>query len=984
MNKRLGHYRLWNAVLVMVMLGQPLLPAIEAFGQTRGLEQAIVKANLFPGADAREARALAAGWAQYLEMFGSEAAEELEQHLTCEQAAIEAMQAQAARWAGMRNSLEPSGDALKLAQSLDGLTRLLAESLTGQKALLQDLRGLLRTIKTDVVSLNNGQAVVPEFFARIYEFETNARLLDSAQMLTVQLWNVLLLGQATLATQMDPGEREREACGAMEPSLADQLAKAQDSAARWIKVRQALTAATSQTRGSLDVDREATLLKATLKLADETAAGLRTKTDADSKAHLEMVNRYKAVIERRCERLAEIAQKPVEGLPQESFLRLPVSSRLAGGWAQYAARLEQISRGLVSDLAELDKAFQTTWQAADQCIAAAQKAITEVTRSTVPTSSAEPLGTLKKGLLAAQQELVSLTETLKETGEARRTLLGQVQGGGQAPFARPDLRSRAETAAYEQLGKTYELGQAVVVQVRSQVAAVLTLVEAAQLIGAATCSADLKDQIQALDRQLSAWEAPTSAKQARLEQFRELGIDVTSRYTQQVGWFAEQLRQELNAHPKGEYASILRQMLARLERDAKTIAGFSQPVLEAVQGPSPSIPIPPLSWIGTGSVGGALTRMIERGAYFEREGPVHVRSLLTQGDGKDLSDMLNITDLAVALDYPLRAFVSPDGMALVIGLDGPGVVIRGIGNVEYFKLHSDTPQVLRVPDFTLTGVAVGNNWWGGFRNWCNEVGKTVGGALNAAGPAVQGIQHFGAQVVGAVGGGLQWLGERAVEVGGFLWDSACTLWDEITHDPWKMVEYVGYGIALVGTGALTVATGGAAAPLLIGTAKYVGTHVAIDYGKAMVKTAKKRGSMDENLADGIVLAADIGTLVFDAKSMARGATSLPKTLRGSVSILKGTAPKWTVGLIKVYRDLAEAGAISWKSARLLQYAMTAWQSFSAIKSFWTFVNDLDAFLTEDASYTTALPAPTRPPSSGGSRVGPQGQTEPVQGGMGTR
>ena len=987
MKNRIRRFRVLSAVMAACMAIQPVLPAIAAASNAKNLEQTLAKSNVFSRADEHESTALAAVWAPYLETFAGET-EAFTQHLVSEQAIIEAMQDQLVSWSESRASLKMTDDSLKLGKSLAGLSKLLGQALSKRQSVVQNLLEHVETINEGVSSLKQGRSVSPQVFVRIYEFDMNTRLLDSARALTDRLWNVIVLAQVNLATRLELGETEREAFISVNDPLVDLLARESGSLAKWENGRQALQTATALTKpsNSIDVDREAVLLKASLKLADQTAAGLRMKPDANSKAHFEMVKRFKSVIERRSEQLVEIAQKPVEGLPRESFLLAPASGRLAGEWAEYAARQERIGRDLVSGLANADKTFQATWRISKQCIASAQKLIGNIRREVVPASGAEAFDALKKGLAEAEKGLASSSEAIKELNATRLALLNQAQAGGKPVFSQPDLRNRTEAVAYEDLGQTYELAQALAVEVRAQVAAVLTLTEAARSVGAIASNDELKNQVTVYDKHLSGWDALAAKKQGALEQYRRLCIDATSRYGEQVAGFAGQLKRELDASPKGQYAKVLREMLQKLERGSETITAFSEPILEAVQGTAPRISVPSLSWIGTSTVGGALTRMIERGAYFQGTGIGHVKALLDGRGSKDFSNTLSITDLAIALDYPTRAFVARDGMALVIGLDGPGVVIRGIGNVEQYKLNVGAAQISVVPDFTLNGVAVGG-WFDGVGQFFNDVGEAAGDALNAAGQAiggvVQGAQEFGAQVVDNVANAADGLWKGACEVGGFLWESVGTMANDIINDPVKLVSFAIDAGILIGGGIAIVATGGAATPLVAPFMVRSAASIVKDYSKACVKTAAKREWISEELSDSYALAADVALIVVDAKGFVKNLANAPRAVTGVGSLARGVTPSWTAGLSSGFRTAASAGEMSWKTARYLQYGLTSFKSYKSILTVYGLGQGVSNLVTDDPSIPV-LPPATPPSSSRGGKMGSFIEARPATGAAGVR
>jgi len=931
MKSRIGKFRVLKAMLAAVIL-QPIPSALAAAPEAKNLEETLAKSDVFPRADPREKAVLSSAWASYLTTFSAEA-ETLTQCLAAEQAQIKALQAQLAKWGDVRGTLKPTGDAQKQAKSLDELGALLDGVLVKRQGMVQDLLGQIETIGAGVSDLNKGKPVGPQIFVRIYAFDTQAQLLDAARGLTDQLWNVLVLAQVNLAKQLNLGENECRPFASLDKPLPDLLSSEPANLEKWANGREALKTALAQRFKGIDAAREAVLLKASLKLASATAADLQTKTDANSKAHSEMAKRFKALIERRSEQLHETSQNPIAGLPQESFLLAPAPAPLAGEWAAYAARHEQIGRDLVSGLAEADRSFQATWKASEQCLAAARKIVSEMAAAG---SKDGALETLKKRLTETERDLASSTGALKKLDAARVALLGQTRTGGKAAFVQPDLRNRAEAVAYERLGQTYEQAQELAAEIRGQTTAVLVLAETAQAAGGTVSTDGLRKQLETYDTQLRAWDELTAKQQNALEQFRKLCIDVTSRFSRQTAEFADALKRELGANPNGPYAAILKEMLPKLARGAETITAFTGPVLDAVQGSSPRASAPSLSWTGTGTVGGALTRMIERGAYFQGAGVEQVKHLLAKSDAKGFSNTLAITDLAMAIDYPVRAFVAPDGMALIIGLDGPAVVIRGIGNVERYKLDNHAPQASSVQDFTFAGIAVGNDWAGNFSNWCNEVGQN---AEQTIGTIAQGTQLFSAQIEKSVENGRQAIGEKTVEVGSFLFDSGCTLLDDVAHDPWKIVEYSAYGVALTATGTITVMTGGAGAPLFAATATYVGKSVAMDYGTAMVETTAKRGWIDNNTANKIIFAADVANLFFDAKDLAKGLANIPKSLTGAVTLLKGSTPRWTAGLVKDLRNLARTGAISWQSARAMQYCKTAFDSFKAVQDVGSLLKD---------------------------------------------
>lgn len=932
--------RLLSGLVAMNVLLQPVVAAVSGLTSAKQLQEGLVKSGVFSNANAPEAESLAAVWGDYLAVFSARA-ESLSARLAYEKQLTGALQDQLAGWERLRAVLRPEGEAVKLAESVEKLDRLLRTSLERKLGTISELQGHVESIAAAAQQQQTADAKV---FVAAYEFDMTARLLDSESDLTDRVWNTLVLGQAELLGAVDATETQCTAGVTLSADLEKLRESEPNILESWNATCSALAAACTPHQKT-DWAREAGLIEASRRLANRASESLLGKSDANSKAHAAMVQRFASIVDHRMEQLAALATEPVAGVRESSFLQVADAATLKSGWAEHARQHEAIGRRLVGGLADADVIFKENYQVAERTLNEARQLIGTIARAEAP-GQEEAFATVKESLVAADPGLDRYEKALLQLDGLRRSLLDQVTTGGKRPFVQADLRNRDEAFVYGKLGQVYELAHALLLEMRLEIGGVQTLVAAAQELGVDTQSTGLHASTDAFDSFLSRWGSQTEAQQEGLEQLRKLSFQVAGDYTRDLAAFASSLKVGTESH-KGAYGKVLESMQAWTQRVADTVAGLTTPMFDAVGGDAPQLTAPVLSWTGTATLQGVLKRTIERGHYFQTTGATDLATLnnSTASEGTaGFASSLALVDLAIALDYPTRTFVAPDGMVIVVGTDGAGAIIRGIGNPEQYRLDPSAQQASIIPDFSVQGILVGWNLWGDFQNFANDAGQAVDAQVaaigSAANQAVQGVQKFGAQVVDAVGPVVDATTKFAVEVGACLWDSAVTMGEDIWKDPFKLAEYGIYGAALVGAGALTVATGGAAAPLLIVTAKYVGTQVVLDYGKAVAKTLVKRGHIDETTGALITLGIDLVNIVSSVKNLAK----VPKVISGVPKLLRGVTPLWTAGLLKPLRDLAQASKISWELARYLQYAKTAKDAYKAVKKIWSVGNDVIALV----------------------------------------
>lgn len=843
--------RVLSGFTALTMLVQPVLAAATGLTSARQLEEGLIRSGVFQNADAPETESLAAVWGEYLATFAARA-DGLRTVLASESRMTDAMREQLTTWAALRSELRAEGDAVKLAASVDELDRLLRTSLDRRDETIRELSGHVDSIADTAAQLAQRKTADASAFVAAYEFDMTARLLESERGLVDRTWNALVLGQAGLLEAANADETQHAAGLTPTAALAETLDAEPDVLAQWNDTRMSLAATFSKPRQQIDWEREAALLDASRRLADRASEGLRGKADANSKAHAAMVERFAAIVEQRTEQLAALATESVDGLRESAFLHVVDPESLQGEWAAHARRHQEIARGLVAGLGEADRIFEQHRQVARQALDEAHRLFGTVARAENP-AYGEAFVTLREGLLRSHDELERYEKALRQLDAVRLALLAQATRGGKQPFEQANLRNPEEAVAYARLGQIYEVAHALMLEIRMELGGIQTLVAAAQGLGIETQVSGLRDATQSFDTFLPRWGKMAAVQRTDLEQLRALSKTVAGHYSRDLAAFAEALEGVAKAHD-GPYGKVLAAMQARTQRGADALAGLTSPMLDALGGDAPRISAPVMSWSGAVSLQGALKRSIERGHYFRTAGAADLASLhesTTSQGTAGFASSLALVDLAKAIDYPLRVFVAPDGMAIAVGWDGPGAIIRGIGNPEQYRFDPNEPRVSVIPDFTVQGVLVGWDLWGDFQNFVDDAGQALGNTAHAIGQAAgdmaQGVQQFGAEVVDAVGPAVTALAEGAVEVGSFIVDTAVDFGQSFIDDPWKIVQYVGYGAAIV-------VTGGAATP-------FVAVAIASDISSSGVDVAERRGYIDENIADAGRLVCDVTQLV---------------------------------------------------------------------------------------------------------------------------
>ena len=538
---------------------------------------------------------------------------------------------------------------------------------------------------------------------------------------------------------------------------------------------------------------------------------------------------------------------------------------------------------------ELVKGLSAKAAAFDKAVSSAKVLATEAETTAgslrgKSTGHADVDQALQEVLAGAEKDLQVASESLQTLDKARRRLNDALSAIGVLQGATASLGDPRVAMYCDDLGRTYDLGETVLLQISQQSGAITHAAGVYRVSGATVPTDSLTNANGAFYAAFDGFSKVMAADQPILERHRQLSIEVLAKYDATVSSVSKQFKEVANGSGQSSYLPVLRQMSALLEKGADWVNGLASPMLRAVAGPKPVITVPRLSWRGTSTMGNAVTRMIEQGSYFERGAIDDAKTLAKDGAGQSFSDSLRVVNLAMALHYPIRTLVAPDGMALALGVNGPVVVIRGIGNVERYKLKDGT-ALLSPPDFTVGGYAIGWDFGGAFQNFCSDVGTVVTGAEQTLNNVGQGVEQFGAQVVKntaqAANGilqGAETVGNNIVkgaqEVGG-EWIKNHLL-DYNGQIDWvktavTAATYVGYGVAVVATGV-------AAAPLV---ATLVAIAIGADAGEAVVDTGKDNWGWDPNTCAGADLALEI------TKDIAGGLANLQ-----SIVIAAGTLPLW--------------------------------------------------------------------------------------------
>lgn len=933
--------RIVSGFAALMMLVQPVMAALPNVISTRQIEEGLIASGIFENANAWEAENLASVWADYLSTFAF-LADDIQDVLAMEASLSEAMREQLAVWAQLRSDLHVEGDAVTLAATVNEMDHLLRTVLDRRDSTIGDLRGQVDSIAAATAQLRRTESIDAAVISAAYEFDLSSRVLDSERDLLDRAWNALVAGQAELLDAANATEVQLEAGVTPLPMLADAFNTESASVSRWIEARTALASVFAKPLERIDHTQEATLLRASHRLAGRAAAELGNRPDANSRAHAAMAERFGRIAEQRMEQLAELAIEPVDGLYETSFLHVVDPDTLQGKWAAHARRHQTLGNALVVSLGEADRLFVQNQQTTMHTLDRARRLVGTVLKAEEAEQS-EAGASLKDALFDSQAMMERYETALRQLDMTRVAILDSLTTDGKQPFNHVDLRNREEATVYAWLGVVYETAHDLILDFRMEVGALQMLAAASEGRGVDAGTASLDDVVATLDDRLSQWNTLAEAQRSGLSRLRSLSIAVTESYSRDLSGFAKHLTEIVDGH-EGPYEKVLAAMQARTHHGAEVVAALTSPMLDALGGDSPRVAEPVQSWMGAASLHGTLKRMIERGHYFQAAGARDVATL-TQADEKveTFATSLALVDLAMALDYPLRLFVEPEGMVIVVGHDGPGAIIRGIGNPEDFRVAPNASAVSIIPDFTAQGVLVGWDWRGAFQDFMHETGQAIRDVTSTvsqvADTVVREAQQFGAQVVEAVGPAVDMFASTAVEVGSFFWDSAIALGSSIWSDPFKLVEYGLYGSAIVGLAVATVFSKGVAAPITLPLIKKLSlslsVKVAADYSKAMTQIAEERDYIDAQIGESARLGIDLLYMYYNIHHIARSVQNTGKVVRGVPNMLRGRTPRFTVGLTKSLRDLAKAGVITFQQARRLQYMRTAIQSYQSIYALWS-------------------------------------------------
>lgn len=864
--------RLSGALLALCMLVQPAVPFVMA-------DVPSTEAKPVSASSSKEAT-----WAGVLQEVDGQLPK-FQEYLRGRQQLYKEMRTCIDLWANILEEKGPQSQQPKLLAVAKEYGKRFAETLTNADDFTtrfsQDLGSVGGTGGQFILDSPDGSHKL----ALLYESQARVGLLNGLDATIESLWDGFVASQILplRPDQLEKGQLQQvlDAQASVAAKIQEGRKSNEDWRAAWAKLERQ----ENPEAQTVDFPKEAKLLKAATRLSDDAYTALREKTDPTAKAHVQMLERYRTVLLQKSEELQELTGQRDPQLLSESFLQLADPAKLDGDWLTFAERQKEIASELVKGLSAKAAAFDKAVSSAKVLAAEAGKTAESLRGKSTGHESLDQA--LQKELAGAEKNIQVASESLRTLDKARKKFNDALSAIGVLQGATARLGDPRVAMYCDDLGRTYDLGEVVLLQISQQSGAITHAAGVYRVSGATVLKDSLTNANGAFYAAFDGFSKVIAADQPILERHRQLSIEVLAKYNATVSSASKQFKEVADGSGQSSYLPVLCQMSALLEKGADRVNGLVSPMLQAVAGPNPAITAPRLSWRGTSTLGNAVTRLIEQGSYFERGAIDDAKALAKDGAGQSFSDSLRVVDLAMALHYPIRTLVAPDGMALVLGVNGPGVVIRGIGNVEHFKLKDGT-ALLSPPDFTVGGYAIGWDFGGAFQNFCSDVGSAVTGAEQTMNNVAQGAEQFGAQVVNDAGQDVGNVVKGAEEVGSDVVAGAENVGSELwpwspNFNVWKVVEYAGYGVAIV-------ASGGLATPLVVGA---VAVAVASDVGQSAVKVAKDQGQIDEQtdkwgeFAFGIVHTVAGGLAGLSAVTAATETAPLWATLLGGDSIITG-------------------------------------------------------------------------------------------------
>ena len=884
--------RLTGVLLALFMLVQPMLPLASAGVPASGTQPA----SASPSKEAT--------WAGVLQEVDGQLPK-FQEYLRGRQQLYKEMRTSIDLWAKIlaeKGSQSPQPKLLAVAKEYG---QRFAETLTKADDFAirfsQDLGSVCGTNGQFRLDSSDGS----HRLALLYQSQERVGLLNSLDATVEHLWDGFVVSQIL---PLRPDQLEKDQLRQVLETQVAVVAKIQagrKSNAEWRAAWTQLERQENPEALKINFPNEAKLLNAATRLADDAYSALREKTDATTTAHVQMLERYRTVLLQKSEELQELTGRRDPQLLSESFLQLADPGKLDGDWRTFAERQTEIVSELVKGLAAKSAAFDKAVASAEMLVAEAGKTAESLRGKSTGHEGMDRV--LQKVQADAGKDLQVASESLRKLDKTRKKFTDVLSAIGVLQGKTARLGDPRVAMYCDDLGRAYDLGEAVLLQISQHSAAIANAAGVYRVSKAAISTDSLTNARKSFYTAFDGFSKVMADDQPILERHRQLSIEVLAKYNTTASSASKQFKEVANGSGLSSYLPVLRQMSALFDKGADRINGLASPMLRAVSGAKPVITAPRLSWRGASTLGNAVTQLIEQGAYFESGAIDDAKALAKDVAVRSFSDSLRVVDLAVALHYPIRTLVTPDGMALVLGNQGPGVVIRGIGNVEHFKL-TDGTALLSPPDFTLGGYAIGWSFGGAWQNFCNDVGGVAKGAEQTLSNAAQGVEQFGAQVIDTAGQVGNRLVQGAVEVGQFAGATVSNWGQSFVENPWKIAGYVGVG---VGLGILAATGVGAPAALALGAAIFVGS----DLGNSAVNVAQDDNMISSSTADtlhfglNVAQAIDAG-IIGGAAGLAVAPASLP-VLLGKTTI--DLAPVVVAG-IAAGSTLSAGGEITQDSA----------------------------------------------------------------------
>jgi len=689
-------------------------------------------------------------------------------------------------------------------------------------------------------------------FRVAYEVLARLALLEDLDGLVDQSFQTLVLSQKRLIdkTQLQSPSVRAAVAAELDVSVARRKLT-QDPLDLGIRMEKLKLALSPYFLPPDRLQEEVRLITATRKLAKNAIVALQDGSPA-ADAHLLLAERYLRAVDSHASKLP-LTFREQTGVDDESFLKqLALPANSSAEWRALTADYNRICAESANSLERKDGAFAAVLSDLPSCL--------EASRYQADTARLiQHDASLDAGLVEAFEHerkedlrnLATLQDAMAAIAHRRAELIDKLKSLQRGHKAGKMLASADVSKLCAELGVIYDSAASVAAAIDRQSLAILknTRVQAnlseTPPDGWDDTVSRFSTAHQAYRTTVTKLLGEVGRDSELLEEYAQLGLRIAKKYTDTISSVSADMLAQLDSSSTGSGSeSLLRDMASASSREALALKRSVTAVLDNLQRANPQTGPPSRSWKQTSDLGGAIARMLRDGALLERETASTVAAVLGSGKVVSPADTADLIDLALALHYPIHTYVESSGMALLIGDTDRGLLVRGIGNVHSYAVPGARTTAY---DFLWNEWTVGWDILGGIQEWCDDTGKAVdelGKELGQAADAALQVTHeLGGQVLDGATKLAEAHVELMTEVGSFVYDTGCDYAHSFVEDPWKIVEYAGYGVAIV-------ATGGAATPL-------VAIAIAADISESAVDVAEEREWIDESTANGARLVTGV-------------------------------------------------------------------------------------------------------------------------------